>query len=78
MADHERRTYGLELGCPIESSTTSGGRASVVHVIHTVLTDEGEKRLGSLLDSLVESLRRGVSVFTENLVLSKEHSLYRT
>lgn len=42
----------------------------------TVSSDQGEEGLGSLLNSLVESLGRGVSVGTENLVLSKEHSLY--
>ena len=72
------KTYSLEFRSPVESTTTSGGRASVVHVVHTVLTDEGEKRLSGLLDSLVESLRRRVTVLTENLVLSKEHSLYGT
>jgi hypothetical protein len=38
-------------------------------------TDEGEERLGSLLNGLVEGLGGGVSVGAEDLVLGKEHSL---
>jgi hypothetical protein len=45
---------------------------------HAVLSDEREEGLGSLLDGLVEGFGRGVSVFTEDLVLSKEHSLCMT
>lgn len=50
-------------------------KTHVVHVVHTVLADEGEEGLGGLLDGLVESLRRGVSVLSEDFVLGEEHSL---
>lgn len=40
-----------------------------------VLSDQGVERLGSLLDGFVESFRRGVSVGTEDLVLSQEKTL---
>jgi hypothetical protein len=32
----------VELGSPVESSSSSSGRTSVVHVVHTVLADQGE------------------------------------
>jgi hypothetical protein len=68
----------LELGGPVESTSSGSGGACVVHVVHTVLADQGEQRLGSLLDGLVEGLGRGVAVLSENLVLSEEHSLDTT
>jgi hypothetical protein len=104
---------GVELGGPVEGTSSSGGGAGlirrkakrrndesergpggkvswqswrregrrgreetyVVHVVHAVLADQGEERLGGLLDGLVEGLGGGVSVLSENLVLGEEHSL---
>ena len=40
------------------------------------LTYQGVERLSSLLDGLVECLRRRVAVGTENLVLGTEQALY--
>jgi hypothetical protein len=68
----------LELGGPVESTSSSGGGTGVVHVVHTVFTDQGEERLGSLLNGLVESLGGRVAVLSENLVLGEEHSLDTT
>jgi hypothetical protein len=68
----------LELGGPIESTSSSGGGTGVVHVVHTVFTDQGEEGLGSLLNGLVESLGGRVAVLSENLVLGEEHSLDTT
>jgi hypothetical protein len=65
----------LELGGPVESTSSSGGGAGVVHVVHTVFADQGEEGLGSLLDGLVESLGWRVAVLSEDLVLGEEHSL---
>lgn len=65
----------LELGGPVESTSSSGGGAGVVHVVHTVLADQGEEGLSSLLDGLVESLGWRVAVLSEDLVLGEEHSL---
>lgn len=48
---------------------------TVVHVVHAVLADEGEERLGRLLDGLVERLGRRVAVLAEDLVLGEEHAL---
>lgn len=68
----------FELGGPVEGTSSGGGGAGVVHVVHTVFTDQGEERLSGLLDSLVESLGRGVAVLSEDLVLGQEHSLDTT
>ena len=68
----------LEALAPVDSTTTSSGRAGGVHVVHAVGTDQGVQRLGSLLDSLVESLRWAVATLTENLVLGKEHAVDST
>lgn len=38
-------------------------------------TDQGVEGLGCFLNGLVESLRGTMAVSTENLVLSKEHTL---
>lgn len=65
----------LELGGPVKGTTSGSGGARVVHVVHTVLADEREKRLSGLLDGLVEGLRGRVAVLPENLVLGKEHTL---
>lgn len=65
----------VELGPPVEGSPSSSGGASVVHVVHTVLADQGVKGLCGFLDGLVEGFRRGVTVGSENLVLSDKHSL---
>ena len=65
----------VELGGPVEGTTTSSGGAGVVHVVHTVLADQGEQGLGGFLDSLVEGFRGRVAVLAEDLVLSKEHAL---
>jgi hypothetical protein len=58
-----------------EGKSREGEALTVVHVVHTVLADQGEERLGGLLDGLVEGLRGGVAVLSEDLVLSAEHSL---
>lgn len=72
----------LELGGPVESTSSSGGGTGVVHVVHTVLADQWEQRLGSLLNGLVESLRGGVTVLSEDLVLGRklaaDHSSFNT
>jgi hypothetical protein len=68
----------LELGGPVESTSSSGGGTGVVHVVHTVLADQREEGLGSLLDGLVESLGGRVAVLSENLVLGEKHSLDTT
>ena len=68
----------LEALAPVNGTTTSGGGAGGVHVVHTVGTNEWVERLSSLLDSLVESLGRRVAVLTENLVLSEEHAVDTT
>jgi hypothetical protein len=57
------------------STSSSGGGACGVHVVHTVLADQGEQGLGGFLDSLVESFRGGVTVLSQNLVLRSEHAL---
>jgi len=46
----------LEYRGPVESTSAGCGGAGVIHVVHAVLSDEGEKRLGSLFYGLVESL----------------------
>jgi hypothetical protein len=65
----------LEALAPVNGTTTSSGGACVVHVVHTVASDQGVEGLGSLLNGLVESLRWGVAALTENLVLSEEHTV---
>lgn len=57
------------------STSSSGGGACGVHVVHTVLADQGEQRLGGFLDSLVEGFRGRVTVLSQNLVLRSEHAL---
>lgn len=68
----------LEAGAPVNGTTTSSGRAGLVHPVHAVGTDQGVERLGGLLDSLVESLRGAVATLAENLVLGKEHTVDTT
>jgi hypothetical protein len=68
----------LELGAPVDGTTAGGGGASLVHPVHTVGTDERVERLGGLLDGLVESLAGRVATLTEDLVLSKEHTVDTT
>ena len=65
----------LELLAPVNGTTTGGCRASGVHVVHAVATDEWVQTLGSLLNGLVESLAGRVATLTENLVLGKEHAV---
>ena len=65
----------LEALAPVDGTAAGGGRAGSVHVVHAVAADERVQRLGSLLDRLVEGLRRGVTALTENLVLSEEHAV---
>jgi hypothetical protein len=65
----------LEASLPVKSTTTGSGGAGIVHPVHTVTTDQWVKRLGSLLDGLVEGLRWGVASLTENLVLGEEHTV---
>lgn len=65
----------LEALAPVDGTTTGGGRAGSVHVVHAIGADQGIEGLGSLLDSLVESLRWAVAALTENLVLSEEHAV---
>jgi hypothetical protein len=65
----------LEALAPVDGTTTGGGRAGGVHVVHTMGTDQGVQRLGGLLNGLVESLRGAVAALTENLVLSEEHAV---
>lgn len=66
---------GVELLPPVESTTLSSGGAVSVHPVHAVSTDQGVKRLGGLLDGLVESLRGGVTASAEDLVLGNEETL---
>jgi hypothetical protein len=68
----------LEALAPVDSTTTGSGRAGSVHVVHTVSTDQGVQRLGSLLNGLVESLRWAVAALTEDLVLCEEHAVDTT
>jgi hypothetical protein len=68
----------LEALAPVDSTTTGSGRAGGVHVVHTVCADQGVQRLCSLLDSLVEGLRRAVAALSENLVLGEEHAVNAT
>lgn len=68
----------LELSGPIDSTTTSSGRASLVHPVHTVGTNQWVQRLSSLLNSLVESFTWAVTLLTENLVLCEEHAVDTT
>jgi hypothetical protein len=65
----------LELRAPVDGTAAGGGRAGLVHPVHAVGTDERVEGLGSLLDGLVEGLRWGVALLTENLVLGEEHTV---
>ena len=64
-----------EAGGPVDGTTTGSGGASGIHPVHTIGTDQRIQRLGGLLDGLVEGLRGGVAALTENLILSKEHTV---
>jgi hypothetical protein len=68
----------LEALAPVDGTTTGSGGACSVHVVHAVGTDQGVKRLGGLLDGLIESLRWAVAALTENLVLGEEHTVDTT
>lgn len=68
----------LEALAPVDGTTTSGSGAGSVHVVHTVSSNQGVQRLGSLLDGLVECLRWAVAALPENLVLGKEHAVDTT
>ena len=67
-----------EAAGPVDGTTAGGGRASGVHPVHTVATDQRVQRLGSLLDGLVEGLGGGVAALPQNLVLRKEHTVDTT
>jgi hypothetical protein len=68
----------LEASAPVNGTTTSGGRAGLVHPVHAVGTNQWVQALGSLLDGLVESLAGAVALLTENLVLGEEHTVDTT
>lgn len=68
----------LEAGAPVNGTTAGSGRASLVHPVHAVSTNEGVQGLSSLLNGLVEGLAGAVATLTENLVLSKEHAVDTT
>jgi hypothetical protein len=68
----------LEALAPVDGTTTGSSRAGSVHVVHAVGADQGVQRLCSLLDGLVEGLGWAVAALTENLVLSKEHTVDTT
>lgn len=68
----------LELGAPVDGTTTGSGGASLVHPVHAVGTDKRVERLGSLLNSLVEGLAGAVAALAEDLILSKEHAVDTT
>jgi hypothetical protein len=65
----------LEARGPVNGTTAGRGRASLVHPVHAVGTDQGVQALGSLLDGLVEGLARAVATLTEDLVLGEEHAV---
>jgi hypothetical protein len=68
----------LELSTPVNGTTTSSGRASLVHPVHAVCTNQWVQALGGLLDGLVEGLAGAVALLTENLVLCEEHAVDTT
>lgn len=68
----------LEAAGPVNGTTAGSGGAGSVHPVHTHTTDQGVQGLSSLLDGLVESLGGAVATLTENLVLSKEHTVDTT
>lgn len=75
----EDRLEGLlEALAPVNGTATGGGGACLVHVVHSVGTDQRVEGLGGLLDGLVEGLGWGVAALTENLVLSEEHTVDTT
>lgn len=65
----------LELAAPVDGTTTGSGRASSIHPVHAVGTDQGVQGLSGLLNSLVEGLAGAVATLTEDLVLSEEHTV---
>jgi hypothetical protein len=68
----------LEFRGPIQSTTSGRSGASLVHPIHTVGSDERVQTLSSLFNSFIESFRGRVSAFSQNFILSEEHSLDTT
>src|SRR5579859_1434383 len=68
----------MEFGCPVERAASRGGRTSLVHPIHPIRTNERVQTLRSLLNSLIKRLRRRMTTFPQNLILSKEHALNTT
>lgn len=68
----------LEAGGPVNGTTASSGRAGLEHPVHTVATDQGVQRLGSLLNGLVKGLAGRVAALTQNLVLGEEHTVDTT
>lgn len=68
----------LELGGPVNGTTSGGGGAGLEHPVHAVGTNQRVQALSGLLDGLVEGLAGAVSTLTENLVLSKEHAVDTT
>lgn len=65
----------LELGSPVNGTAAGSGGAGLEHPVHAVGANQGVQRLGSLLDSLVESLRGAMAALAEDLVLSEEHAV---
>lgn len=65
----------LEDRVPVQSTTSGGGGARVVHVVHAVLADQRVQRLRGLLDGLVEGLAWGVAVLPQHLVLGQKHTV---
>ena len=63
---------------PVDSTTTGRCRASCIHIIHTVCTDQRVEGLCGFLDRLIEGFRRRVATLSEDLVLSKEHAVNAT
>jgi hypothetical protein len=73
VEDRLQRT--LELLSPIDCTTPGSGRASSIHVIHTVSSNERIQRLSSFLNSFVEGFTWAVTTFSEHFVLSEEHTV---
>ena len=75
---HNRLDSLAEPRSPIQSTTLCCCRTVCLHPVHTLLGEERHKTLCKLLNSLVESLRRRVTMLTKNLILSLKQSLNST